>query len=96
MMYFAPRFEHRWFGASLPVVIYNYEKFRLGVAVRLAYLTIGTDHLVSLFKSNEFTGTSFYVALKFNPFNINWERSGGGSGNRNIGGRGKAMGCYQF
>ncbi len=65
-----PRFESRWFEASLPLVLYNDRDFRLGTAVRLGPLTVGTDNIISWFGSQDFTGSDVYVALKLNPFNL--------------------------
>lgn len=85
----SPRFESRWLGVTMPVVLYNYQDFRVGTALRLAFLTIGSDHLGSILKKGNFTGTDFYVAVKINPFKLNW---GGGSGKRG----GKGVKCYDF
>ena len=82
------RWETRWFGASLPLVLYNYSDFRVGTALRLGYLTLGSDHIGSLFgEQKKFSGADFYVALKVNPFNLNF--SDGGR-------RGKGVKCYDF
>lgn len=86
-----PRFEHRWFSASLPVSLYNYEHFNVGAAVRLGYLVVGTDNLGSIFGNSNFTGTDIYLGLKFNPFDIGWNFGG-----FNFGGGGKNVKCYQF
>ena len=83
-----PRYEHRWFGAMLPVSLYNYSKLRVGVSARLAFITIGSDNLGSFFKQSELTGSDIYVGIKVNPFKLNF--SGGGRGNN------KAVRCYHF
>ena len=83
-----PRFEHRWFGASLPLVVYNYKQFNFGMAMRLAFLTIGSDNIGSFFGSKDVTGTDIYFALKFNPFDLNFNFGGGG--------KGKGVKCYKF
>lgn len=67
-----PRFESRWFSASLPMATYNWQDFRMGLALRLAFLTIGSDNLGSLVSRSNFTGTDFYFALKINPFKVNF------------------------
>ena len=82
-----PRFEHRWFGASLPISLYNYEEFNVGASFRIGFLTFGSENLGSFFRKSDFTGTDFYFALKVNPFNLNF----GGSNNR-----GKGAKCYYF
>lgn len=98
----APRYESRWFEAMLPITYYNWEDVKLGLSLRLAFLTLGTDHLGSIFARSDFYGTDFYVALKFNPFKINKGddnedkgiRSGGRT--RGIGGGNGRVKCYQF
>lgn len=86
----SPRFEHRWFGVATPVVFHNWQDFRIGTSMRLAFLTIGTDNLGSFVGNSDFTGTDFYLALKVNPFNISL---GGGP---KTGKRGKNVRCYEF
>jgi hypothetical protein len=66
------RYERRWFSATLPLSLYNYRHFRTGVAMRLGYLTLGTENLGSWLVKKKLTGTDFYFALVFNPFNLNW------------------------
>lgn len=68
---FTPRFESRWFGASIPMTTYNWQDFRIGLALRMAFLTIGSDNLGSIVRRSDFTGTDFYFAIKINPFQIN-------------------------
>lgn len=60
-----PRYENRFFGFSLPVSIYNYSKPRIGMAIRVYSLSIGTDNLSSWFHSNEFTGADIYFSFSF-------------------------------
>jgi Family of unknown function (DUF5723) len=80
-----PRYERQWFMLALPVVVSDYRSLRLGAAVRLGYLYLGSDDVFSLIGKPNLTGTDFYVGLKFNPFDVNW---GGNKGNRG-GGSGK-------
>ena len=89
-----PRFESRWWGASLPLSILNYQQVRLGLAARLAFLTIGTDHLLSFLGQKRLSGTDFYLALKVNPFSIGKVGSNGGFGSGS--GGGKNAKCYRF
>ena len=88
----SPRFEHRWFSASLPLVVHNWQDFRIGTSVRLAFITLGTDNLTSIISKGNFTGSDIYVAVKVNPFNLNF---GGGNSNGWDKG-GKKTKCYQF
>ena len=93
---FTPRVEHRWFSLSAPLVLYNWSSLRLGLAARLGYLVVGSDHIGSLFGHKNFYGTDFYVALKFNPFDLNlgWFGGASASGIR-LRQRGKVK-CYEF
>lgn len=72
IMALTPRYEHRWFSVSLPVVLYEWQDFRFGAAARLGFLTIGTDHFPSFFLKEKVTGTDFYLALKVTPFDLHW------------------------
>ena len=63
-----PRYESKWFMFSLPISIYEYESVRVGTAMRIGFLTVGSDHLLSLFGKSDFRGSSFYAALKIIPF----------------------------
>ena len=86
----APRFEHRWWAASLPITFYNYQHLNIGASLRLAFLTLGSDNLGSLLgKRSKFSGTDFYIALKVNPFDLGLNIGGGG-------GRGGNVKCYSF
>ena len=59
-----PRYETSWFEADLPVSLYNLQLVRIGFAVRIYGLTIGTDKLGGLFHIKDFTGLDFYMSLK--------------------------------
>lgn len=83
-----PRYESRWISAFIPVSVYNWQHVRVGTAIRLGFLTIGSDDLGSLFGKKNLTGTDFYAALKINPFRLGWKDGGSG--------KGKAMKCYEF
>ena len=63
-----PRYEKKWFMASLPISIYEYERIRVGAAFRFGFLTIGSDHLFSLLGKSNFRGSSLYGAIKLTPF----------------------------
>ncbi|MBV6439413.1 MAG: hypothetical protein DYG98_17280 [Haliscomenobacteraceae bacterium CHB4] len=94
-----PRFEHRWFSFSLPVVLNDWRSFRMGVAARLGFLYLGTDNLGSLFKKEKLTGGDFYVGLKINAFSFG-SREGSGLRSSSGGGRGRQkrgkIKCYDF
>ena len=84
-----PRYESRWISGFLPVSIYNWQNVKVGAAIRLAFLTLGTEDLGSFLGKKELTGTDFYAAIKLNPFQLGWKEGGGR-------GKGKALPCYEF
>ncbi len=94
----APRLEHRWGSLTVPLVWYDWEDLRMGLAARLGWLTIGTDHLFSWTKEGTWTGTDFYVSLSLSPLiqGLQWHGIGGRrqpwSGRR----RGGKVRCYEF
>lgn len=61
-----PRYETDWFEAMLPVSLYEYETLRVGAAVRLAFLTIGTDRLGTLMGFRDINGMDIYASVKIN------------------------------
>jgi len=87
LLAFTPRYERKWFGAMMPISLYNYRKLRVGIAARLGFLTLGTENLRSFVKQDEFTGTDFYVGVRLNPFNL-------GLGNGERGDNHRSKGCY--
>ncbi len=91
-----PRYESRWLGASLPISLLNYQQMRVGLVARLAFLTIGTEHLMSLISNSDLYGTDFYVALKINPFQIGQLSTGRGKGKGGNWGKNKRVSCYKF
>ena len=86
-----PRLEHRWFTATMPIVIYNYNDFRTGLAFRLGYFTVGTDNIGSIFGHGDFTGSDIYAGFKINPFKI-----GKGKRSHYRGSSTKGVKCYKF
>lgn len=84
-----PRIEKRWYSLGFPIVINNWQDFRLGTTARIGFLTVGSDNIGSLFGQSTLTGTDLYFALKFNPFNINLFGKGGKS-------KGQPIKCYKF
>ncbi len=67
----SPRLEHRWYGLSFPISVYNWRDLHLGTAVRLGFITLGSDNIRSWISRQDFTGTDLYVAFKVNPFDLN-------------------------
>ncbi len=89
----APRFEHRWGMVSLPINITEYRRVKMGAAVRLGFIVLGTDDLGSIVGTKEFRGTDIYVGIKANPFTIGKSSKKGGSGRSGKKGQVK---CYKF
>ncbi len=88
-----PRYEHRWFSFQMPIILHNYQNFRVGLAGRIAFLVIGTDNIGSLVgQSSDFTGTDIYVGLKVNPFNTGTGDHYSGPGRKKLGR--KKVKCY--
>ncbi|MBC8173255.1 MAG: hypothetical protein H7X71_05045 [Chitinophagales bacterium] len=63
----SPRYETRWFGFTVPVSLYEDRDIHAGVAVRLFFLTVGTDNIISWIAPAEFDGSDFYAGIKINP-----------------------------
>lgn len=61
-----PRYETMFFEASLPVIMYRYREPKLGLSLRVLYLTVGTENLGGLLGMNDFFGLDFYFSLQFN------------------------------
>ncbi|MGA3013313.1 MAG: DUF5723 family protein [Bacteroidales bacterium] len=60
-----PRYETRAFEADLPVSLYDWERLRIGLALRYYYFTIGTEKLGEFFRISNFTGMDLYFAFHF-------------------------------
>jgi hypothetical protein len=63
---FIPRYENRYFGVSIPLSLFDYKDPRLGLAVRVYSLTLGTDRLGSLLGISNLNGMDFYFSFRFN------------------------------
>lgn len=88
-----PRFESKWLSASLPISYYQASEINVGLNIRLAYLSIGSTNLMSLFSNNSrFTGTDFYFAVQLHSISF-------GDGEYTIKGKKisrKKVRCYEF
>jgi len=62
------RYEHRWIEATVPFTMYEGKDPHLGLALRLGFITVGTDNLLSWAIPDAWTGTDVYFALRYNPF----------------------------
>ncbi len=59
-----PRYETRWLGVSVPVSLLQYQKPRIGLALRLYTLTVGTECLGSWFNFSNLDNVDLYFSLK--------------------------------
>lgn len=57
------RYETQWFEIAMPATLFEYHKPRLGISVRIGPLTIGTDQIGGLAKTNDFDGFDFYFSI---------------------------------
>ena len=99
LMAVVPRFESRWFSASLPISYYHFKKFRVGLSGRLGPLFMGTDDLGSMIQKSDLAGTDFYIGLKINPFSTGGLLDNASLGGLNGGGGkggGRGARCYKF
>ena len=88
-----PRYERRWYAFQMPLVLRNHRSFRVGLAGRIAFLTLGTDNIGSLVgRYSDFTGTDFYLGLKFNPFRVGASDRYSGPGRKRL--DNKKVKCY--
>lgn len=85
-----PRYQSKWISAYLPVTVYNYSQLRIGAAARFAYLTIGSEDLMSIFRDTDFRGSDIYVRLSVTPlFKIKRKKRSGKIS-------GSDAKCYEF
>jgi len=61
-----PRYETDWFEAMIPLSLYEYRLPRVGAAVRLGFLTLGTERLGTLLGIADINGMDIYASIKFN------------------------------
>lgn len=65
MISLTPRYEWEWFEVAVPLSMYQYSAFRVGLAFRLGSLIIGSDKFGSLLGISDMGGMDAYAALKF-------------------------------
>lgn len=63
-----PRYERREIEVAVPITVQDYEQVKLGLALRVYSLIIGTDHLGSFFGGGDLYGTDLYFSLKYTMF----------------------------
>jgi len=71
MVALIPRYESKWFAATVPVELFDYNDVHAGVAVRVGPLTIGSDDFLSWVMKGKLKGSDAYVGLRIFPFGKN-------------------------
>ncbi|MBE0652042.1 MAG: hypothetical protein IH595_14540 [Bacteroidales bacterium] len=61
-----PRYDTRMLGVSVPVSWYDYQQLRLGLALRIYSVTLGTEKLGTLLGLGNLSGMDFYFNIKIN------------------------------
>lgn len=59
-----PRWDHKWFGVSVPLSYSNFAGARMGLGMRLGPIFVGTSSVSTLFKNTTAYGTDLWVAAK--------------------------------
>ena len=73
-----PRYDTRWVGVSMPVSLFDYQQLRLGMALRIYSVTIGTEKLGTLLGFGKLDGLDAYFDIKFNLEKgkcLSWKKS---------------------
>lgn len=60
-----PRYERRFFEASLPVALYDYRSPRVGVSLRIWSIVLGTENVIPYLVSTDVFSSDAYFFLKF-------------------------------
>ncbi len=63
-----PRYEMRQVEVALPLTIQNYQKLRVGAAIRIYSVIFGTDNLGGLIGGGRTYGADFYFSFKYTMF----------------------------
>jgi outer membrane protein OmpA-like peptidoglycan-associated protein len=62
-----PRYEHKWFGVSVPVQYNEFQKLNVGLAVRAAFVYFGINNLFSGLFDDPY-GSNVFVGIKIPIF----------------------------
>ncbi len=63
-----PRYETKWFEASLPVSLYDYRSPQVGLALRFYIITIGSDNLLPFIIPMDIYSANIYASVKITLF----------------------------
>ncbi len=59
-----PRWDHRWFGAWVPISYNSVNQFMLGTGVRLGPLVVGTNNILPLISNAKVKNANIYSVLR--------------------------------
>lgn len=68
LLVITPRYELGPATVFVPLTFLEYSSFRMGTAVQVGPLVIGSDHLSSVLFSSDFNGSDIYFSLNIYPF----------------------------
>jgi hypothetical protein len=63
-----PRYETKWFEASLPISLYDYRSPQLGLAFRFYSITIGSDNILPFIIPMDIYSANIYASVKITLF----------------------------
>jgi hypothetical protein len=63
-----PRYENKWFEASLPISLYDYRSPQVGLAFRFYSITIGSDNLLPFIIPMDIYSANIYASVKITLF----------------------------
>lgn len=63
-----PRYENKWFEASLPISLYDYRSPQVGLAFRFYSITIGSDNILPFFIPMDVYTGNIYASVKIMLF----------------------------
>lgn len=63
-----PRYENKWFEASLPISLYDYRSPQLGMAFRFYSITIGSDNILPFIIPMDIYSANIYASVKITLF----------------------------
>ena len=58
------RYERKWFGASLPITMYDYTTPQIGLMLRMGPVIVGSDHITPFFWKQDLYAADIYAHLK--------------------------------
>lgn len=94
-----PRYEHKWFEASLPISLYDYRSPQLGLAFRFYSITIGSDNILPFIAPLDIYSANIYASVKITLFKNPMCGKGRGSKKSKNGkyrSKGSAVDCPAF